>query len=67
MGGAIKLGDEHLQWLLSAAPDDLELRNAPQRLIEQCAALRLVEPVGETGAWRLTGTGVVVVRVLLGG
>lgn len=67
MEGAIKLGDEHLQWLLSAAPENLELRNAPGRLIAQCAALELVEPVDDTGAWRLTGTGVAILRVLLNG
>ncbi|PWC31735.1 hypothetical protein [Azospirillum sp. TSO22-1] len=66
MEGAIKLGEEHLHWLLSAAPENLELRNAPQRLIAQCAALGIVEPSGDAGVWRLTGTGLVILRVMLG-
>ncbi|WP_431855012.1 hypothetical protein [Azospirillum sp.] len=64
--GAIKLGEEHRHWLLSAAPESLELRNAPQRLVAQCAALGLVEPAGDAGVWRLTATGLVILRVMLG-
>lgn len=66
MEGAIRLGEEHRHWLLSAAPETLELRNAPQRLIAQCATLGLVEPADDGGVWRLTGTGLVILRVMLG-
>lgn len=65
MGSALKLGDWHKQWLLSAAPETLELRNAPNALVEQCAALDLVEPAADAGVWRLTTTGAAVLCVLL--
>ena len=52
-------------WILTGGPDTWDLGEAPDWLIEECADLRLVEPGGKLGVWRLTTAGIEAQRELL--
>jgi hypothetical protein len=64
----MNLTNAHKLLLLSSAADDPEMNGlAPPWLVAECAALGLVQWIGETGAWRLTPVGLATQKALIGG